>query len=85
MRGNLGVDTLIGAGDQAVAFFDFGVDAAVASRPIGVFAEQADSPGDKEFHGGLVKSVQNFIDYKVIMENLLGLTWKCTLNIIEID
>lgn len=36
---DLGIDALIGAADEGVAFFDIGVDAAVTAGPIGMFTE----------------------------------------------
>ena len=51
VRLHLGVDALVGAGDQGVALFDVGVDAPVAARPVGVLTEQADAAGDEDLHG----------------------------------
>ena len=54
MRLDFGINPLIRAADQRVAFFDVGVDAAVAARPIGVLTKQADAAGDKEVQVALI-------------------------------
>ncbi len=51
MRLDLGVNTLVGPGDQSMAFFDVGVNAAVASGPVGVLAEQTDAARNEDFQG----------------------------------
>jgi hypothetical protein len=40
---DLGVEPLIGAGDDGIALFQLAVDAAVATRPIGMFAKKTDA------------------------------------------
>ena len=58
---NLGINALIGSGNQAVPFFDICINAAITAGPIGMFAKQADAPGDKEFHEDLVVRSVYFI------------------------
>src|SRR5690606_15373505 len=48
VRLNVCVNTLVGSGDQRIAFFNLGIDPAVAACPVGVLAEEADAPWHKE-------------------------------------
>ena len=50
MRLDFGIDTLIGAGNQGVAFFQLSIDSPVASRPIAVLAKEADAPRYENLH-----------------------------------
>jgi hypothetical protein len=44
------MDALIGAADQRITFFDFGIDAAVSACPVRVLAEETDAPWNEDFH-----------------------------------
>ncbi len=46
---DLGIDALIGSCEQRVALLNFRIDAPVSSGPVGVFAKQTDTSGDKDF------------------------------------
>jgi len=45
------MDALIGAADQGVSPLDVCIDAAISARPIGMFAEQTNTPWNENFHG----------------------------------
>jgi hypothetical protein len=54
MRFHLCIDTLVGTADDGVTRLEIGIDAPVASGPIGMFTQQADASWYKEIHGWLL-------------------------------
>lgn len=50
MGTDLGVNPLVGPGDQGIALFQCGIDPAVTPGPVGMLTEKTDSSRDKELH-----------------------------------
>jgi hypothetical protein len=46
---DLGIDALIGSCEQRITLLNLCIDAPVSSSPVGVFAKQTDTSGDKDF------------------------------------
>lgn len=50
MGRDLGVNTLVGACNQSIAFLNLCVDSTIAASPIRMLTYQADSPGNEYFY-----------------------------------
>ena len=57
MRRDFGLDALVSAGDEGVAFLDLSVDATIPPGPIGMLADQAYSTRNEYFHTTPMRSV----------------------------
>ncbi len=47
---DLGIDALVGTGEERIALFDFGVDAPVAAGPVRVLAKETNAARNENLH-----------------------------------